>query len=144
MTFRTLRMCVTLVALPIAVACGRGAGSVIATTTSGPTGRLQRDVITHAELSDPTIRDLTVLEVVRRLRPSFLADRGVQSKETPESGRVHASVDGIAVLPLDELQSIPVSAISEIRYLNPGAAQLKFGMRAYAGPVILVLTNAGG
>lgn len=92
------------------------------------------------ELSDPARRADNVLELIRALRPNFLADRGKQSKEDLESGKVHASIDGSGVVPLEVLRDIRVSAVVEVRYLNAAAAMQKFGGAAHQGPVIVVRT----
>ena len=123
-----------------AIACG-GCSHAASRAARPVTVVRDHNVITQAELQDPEIRDLTVLEVVRRLRPIFLADRGKQSKAEPESGKVHASIDAIAVLALEELSNIYARSIAEIRFLDISAAMLQFGPRAYSGPVILVRTN---
>ena len=107
-----------------------------------------RDVISHEELQAPAIAGLSVLDAVKSLRPQFLTVRGlntVPAKDAngvqlvdQESGKVHSSVDGNKVGPLDELSSIRASTVKEIRYLNPAAAHQKFGGAAREGPVILV------
>ena len=119
--------------------------------------RRQRDVITKEELSDPALRSASVLDVVKLLRPHFLNDRGSNSipysgaggsdgekargaVADPEAGKVHASVDGGKIGPLEELRSLHVNAIIEIRYLSAAAAMQKFGGAAREGPVILVRT----
>ena len=150
-----LGLCVMLAA---ATACaGRGpASGTSEELPSRPSARRQRDVITKEELSDPALRALSVLDVVRLLRPHFLNERGSNSipfsgagsdgdkargaVTDPEAGKVHSSVDGGKVGPLEELRNIHVSAIIEIRYLNAAAAMQKFGGAAREGPVILVLT----
>lgn len=102
-----------------------------------------RDVITHEELQAPGLIGVSVLDAVRTLRPSFLSVRGnnaIVMKGMPdtEAGRVHSSIDGAKVGPLDELTLIRASTIREIRYLSPAAAQHRFGGSAREGPVILV------
>ena len=125
-----------------------------AATTQQSTNR-NRDVITHDELQAPGVVGLSVLEAVRSLRPQYLAVRG--QHELPagqvsdgkngsmqinsnESGKVHSSIDGARIGPLDDLANIRASTIKEIRYLNPVAAQQRFGGSAKEGPVILVVS----
>jgi hypothetical protein len=97
-----------------------------------------RDMITNDELQAPGIVGLSVLDAVRSLRPQFLTVRGLHSPNDDESGKVHSSIDGNKVGPLDELSVIRASTVKEIRYLNPAAAHQKFGPAAHEGPVILV------
>lgn len=147
----------------LALVAGAACASHPATTAtpSGATASQQsaastrdRDVITQAELSSPSVSGLTVLEAVRSLRPQFLTVRGMntvpaKSNNDPingtvltdqESGKVHASIDGSKVVPLEELAGIRAGTVVEIRYLSPAAAMQRFGGNSRQGPVILVKT----
>jgi hypothetical protein len=117
-----------------------GGHSAVPKAGVGAPPRRNPDVISADELSDPTRRGDTVLDLIGSLRPNFLADHGKQSKEDLESGKVHASIDGIGVLPLEVLRDIRVAGVVEIRYLNAAAAMQKFGGAAHQGPVIVVRT----
>ncbi len=148
MSIKFLATCGALTAAIALTGCSRPAGSGAAQPA---TAVRDRNVITALELSDPDLRDLNALEIVQRLRPMFFRTRGPQTimdsasvaarAERLESGKVHASFDGITVIPLDELSTVLASSIREIRYLDASAAMQKFGPRAYAGPVILVSTK---
>lgn len=108
-----------------------------------------RDVITHDELQAPDVIGLSVLEAVRALRPRFLTVRGLNSLPAKdvngnplnddESGKVHSSIDGTRVGPLDDLSAIRASTVKEIRFLDVPAAHQKFGGSSREGPVILVV-----
>ncbi len=108
-----------------------------------------RDLITHDELQAPGVVGLSVLDAVRSLRPQFLTVRGLNTLPAKnangvpltddESGKVHSSIDGNRVGPLDELSVISASTVKEIRYLNVAAAHHKFGSASREGPVILVV-----
>ena len=112
--------------------------------------RGNRDVISNEELNGPTVSGMTVLEAVKTLRPHFLTVRGLTSMPTKdangnqlvdeEAGKVHVSVDGGKLLPLDELSAIRAGTVAEVRYLNAAAAMQRFGGTAREGPVILVKT----
>ncbi len=126
-----------LVAAMGACAAGQPSSGV---TGAAPTARRDPNVIGADELSNPALRGQSVLEVIRVLRPNFLATRGVQSRQNPEAGRVHASINGASVVSLDELRSMHIAGVMEIRFLSAAAAMQKFGGAAQEGPVILVLT----
>ena len=114
-------------------------GATTPAQTQAPATR-DRNVISLEELSDPGIRAQSVLDVVRSLRPHFLTERGKNSQSDTEAGKVHASVNGGRILPLEELGNMHANEALEIRYLNPAAAMQKFGGAAREGPVILVRT----
>lgn len=117
------------------------AGCAARTSSSGSSAaRPDRDLISRQELADPALRSLTVLEVVRSLRPTYLSSRGKLSLQDSEAGKVHASIDGIGVVALEELKNVLVTGVIEIRFLNAGAAMQRFGGSAHQGPVILVRT----
>jgi hypothetical protein len=151
MSAKTLCAGVFLVA---AGACAKhnvpaGTASMDAAPVSQSSAR-NRDVITHDELQAPGVVGMNVLEVVRALRPRFLTVRGLNTLPTKdvngnpfsddESGKVHSSIDGTKVGPLDQLTTIRASTIKEIRYLDVPAAHQKFGSASREGPVILVVT----
>lgn len=141
MQLKSLGLCILLAAT--SACAGRTAaprvGEAAPARTQAP-ARRNPDVISMDELSDPARRADTVLDLIASLRPNFLADHGKQSKEDLESGKVHASIDGIGVLPLEVLRDIHVAGVVEIRYLNAAAAMQKFGGAAHQGPVIVVRT----
>lgn len=125
--------------LATVAACAGGTSSSSGAAPSSLAVR-NRDVITKAELSDPSIGSMNVLEAVSRLRPHFLSDRGVQSHSNTASGRVHASIDNNTVVELEQLRNLLVTHVVEIRFLNAGAAMQRFGGAAQEGPVIVVKT----
>jgi hypothetical protein len=132
------------VLLSVAGACASSAANpspAPAGQEQAPAGR-NRDLISQDELSaDPGLRSLSVLEVVRTLRPHFLSERGVHKSESdPEAGKVHVSIDNGRIVPLSELNGIHAGAVIEIRYLSSAQAMQKFGGAAHQGPVIAVRT----
>jgi hypothetical protein len=158
---KSLCACVLLAA---ATACAshtpppQAAGADATGTTQTATAR-NRDFISHEELQAPNVVSLTVLEAVRSLRPRFLINRGTNTVPAVdpkvvagplgydpnplndgEAGRVHCSIDGNKVGPLDELDRIRAISVKEIRYLDVAAAHQKFGSSSHEGPVILVTT----
>jgi hypothetical protein len=108
-----------------------------------------RNLITMGDLDkDPTLKSLSVLDVVRSLRPQYLTARGTQTivdekagvSQDPEAGLVHASVNAGRIVAVSDLQEIHGNDILEIRYLNVAQAMQRFGTAARQGPIILVTT----
>jgi hypothetical protein len=121
---------------PPPAASGTGAGEL---QTSSRVNR-DRSLITREELADPSVRAQSVLDVVKSLRPHFLTTRGKNSHSDDEAGKVHVSVDGGRIIPLEELGNMHVNSVLDIRFLDPSQAMQKFGGAAREGPVILVRT----
>ncbi len=140
-----LKGILTVSALSLAAAC---AGQTSSTPAGGAeaaprpaTARANRNVISREELSTPSIRAMNALEVIRSLRPTYLAERGKTSQSNPEAGKVHASLDYNGVISLNDLRNVPVVSIVEILYLDVAAAMNRFGGAANEGPVIVVRTH---
>ena len=135
--------------LAAAVACA-SSGVSPSTPEAGrpPAARRDRALITMEDLADPSMSALSVYEAIRLLRPNFLSDRGTQmisyegsaGTVDAESGRVHASIDGLGIVSVEELKRLHVNGVLEIRLLDAAAAMLRFGATARQGPVILVRT----
>ncbi len=109
-----------------------------------PQSGRNRDIITRAELEDPAIQALSILDAIKSLRPTFLSNRGGNAARmnasNPERGQTHASIDGGRIVLLEELGSIHTGSVYEVLYLNSGAAMQKFGGAAHEGAVIVVKT----
>ena len=99
MSFRIVSSCVLMAAIacanPPVVSSGAAAGAEPA-----PAPNRDRNLITQAELSDPSIRAQSVLSVIRTMRPHFLVERGKNSHSDDEAGKVHVSVDNGRIVPL--------------------------------------------
>lgn len=158
MTTKTLCAGMLLVA---ASACAKSAQPAQPTPDAAPAAQASaprnRDIITREELQAPNVISMSVLDAVRSLRPRFLTVRGLNQMPATdpkiaatgidphplndgESGKVHSSIDGAKVGPLNDLTGIRASTVKEIRYLDVAAAHQKFGSSSFEGPVILVVT----
>jgi hypothetical protein len=125
-------------------------GAAAATQQSAEPANHNRDLITHDELMKPSVVNMTVLDAVKSLRPHFLSVRGTNTAPLKdatgrpvvdgESGKVHASIDGNKLVPVEELQGIRAGNVVEVRFLSVAQAMQKFGGTARNGPVILVKT----
>ena len=126
------------------------AGAPATQQSATTTPNRNRDLITRDELTSPSVVNMTVLDAVRSLRPHFLTQRGqntIPAKNAngqqvidEESGKVHASIDGNKVVPIQELGSLRAGSVAEVRFLSPAAAMQRFGGSARNGPIILVKT----
>jgi hypothetical protein len=139
----SLRILLPSVLLLAVTACAPKATTVGATDEAPARTTRDRSLITAEDLeADASLKAQSVLEVIRSLRPQFLINRGVQGTvlDDPEAGMVHASIDGLRIIDVKELAQTSASQILQVRLLNAGQAQQKFGPSARQGPVILVTT----
>jgi hypothetical protein len=133
----------TLAFLVVLTACSKPAAS----TTSAPrpsASREQRnpDVITRAELQDPTIAGTDAMTAIRQLRPAFFRTRGPQSFSNASAGLTQISQDYGPLQPVTNLSAIDTRSLVEVRFLNAVDAQSRFGINANGGPVIVLLTSS--
>jgi len=129
--------------LVLAAACAKPASS---TATSAPRPVASRearnpDVISRAELQDPTIAGTDAMTAIRQLRPAFFRTRGPQSFSNATAGLTQISQDFGPLQPVDNLKGIDTRSLTEVRFLNAVEAQTRFGINANGGPVIVLLTT---
>ena len=102
----------------------------------------KRDVLTREELMAPDQKDLDLLQIVRRLRPHFLAPpRGVRSIANGAPAPVQLYVNDVRRAGLDELRTIKPEDVEEIRYLEPSRAQDIYGLTHSGGAVVVKLVG---
>lgn len=136
----TRTMSIVVIALSVCACATRGAQSSNEASPDGAaTAQRVSDVITLAELSDPSLGDQDALSIIRRLRPSFLATRGGagNSANSPVKG-IQVSIGGGPLQSLGALQTIRASEMVEIRYLNAPAAAQAYGTASGAAGVIVI------
>lgn len=96
------------------------------------------NALTRVELS--TTSELTALEAVQRLRPSWLRQRGHVSVASPQG--VGLVVDGNPRGQVENLAEILAIDVEEMHYLNSREATTRFGT-GYPHGVVAVTTRAG-
>lgn len=99
------------------------------------TGTARADLLTAAELRD--LRPLTTLDGVRRLRPEFIRGTVVLNGNQPATVTPSVFLNGVYAGGLDALETIPLDAVEEIRYLRPSRAydQWGFSCRCNGGAI---------
>ncbi len=98
-------------------------------------------VISRDELHDPVVVAMDAMRAIRYLRPAFFNATGPQSFLNTTAGQVRISHDYGPLQSLDQLAAANTMSFVEVRYLNANEAQLRFGLNANGGPVIVLLTT---
>jgi len=132
----------TMMLLSFTLVLGACASSSAGTRAS--TGaRGARDVITEEELASTSATN--ALDAVRQLRPQMLQSRGPTTLGNAADAGTGPAVflDGQRFGGLNELASISVTDIREIRYLSGPDATQRFGT-GYTQGAILVSRKTGG
>ncbi len=99
------------------------------------------NVITADELHDPVIISMDALKAIRYLRPAFFRTSGPQSFSNSGAGLVQISPDFGPLQPLSQLRAFTTITLSEVRYLDANEAQVRFGINANGGPVIVLVSG---
>jgi hypothetical protein len=100
--------------------------------------RTQRDVITEAEIAKMPERN--AYELIQTLRPSMLVLRGPTSIKNPGKGIAVFLDDQKFSDDVAALKNLPAANIHEIRFVNAGSAQARWGP-GYPSGVILVTSK---
>lgn len=87
------------------------------------------------------LEELNTTEVVRHLRPDFL--RGSSRGSTGRPGEIALYVDDIYNGDLTFLNTIPVSAIRTLSFVQPGSAWLRYGSACRCANGALVIETFG-
>jgi hypothetical protein len=118
------------------------ASALVAACAGGGRSAMRRSmpltrVITRAELQAEAGSSL--LEVVRRIRPSFLSSRGATSLQSPAMIRVLVVIDGMPQGDVDVLQTIRAADVLQVRRLSVAETYLKYGRSVSAGGLEVTL-----
>ncbi|MDB4915596.1 MAG: hypothetical protein JWM95_3240 [Gemmatimonadetes bacterium] len=123
--------------LVFSAACASSTSSATPGTASATPSN--PDVITAADIAaDPSIAAGDAYQAVQKLRPRFLMTRGQMSGKNVTAGSVKLSIDGGALVTIDNLSRYAASSIVELRYLNANDAAQRFGMAAGSGGVVML------
>ena len=99
-----------------------------------------RDLLTAEEIRQhPTVHVGTAYDAIRRLRPEYLVTATFEAAGGNQASPT-VFVDGIARGDVDMLRTIQVVLITEIRFLRPADAALRYGQDHRWG-AILVTTD---
>ena len=130
-----------LLALALVAACSSNPAPEGEPMTPEQSGASRSDVITAAELDEPSIASVNLYDAIRRLRPRFLMTRGQVSPRNPAAGSTKVSVDGGPLVGIEILARIRPGEVAEVRWLSASDAAQRFGINAASGSVILVKTR---
>lgn len=120
--------------------CATSPASSSGSGASRPRGA--RDLITAEELATSSASN--TLDAIRQLRPNFLQTRGpiTLGNAAPGGNEPAVFLDGQRFGGLNELTTISVADVREIRYLSGPDATQRFGT-GYAQGAILVYRKTG-
>ena len=101
----------------LASACATQTAQAPAASSAGTAAAAPRsaDVISLAELSDPSVGDLDALSIIKRLRPSFLVTRGNAATSMNANPGIHVTIGGGPLQPVSALTTIHANEMLEIR-----------------------------
>ena len=95
-------------------------------------------VLAEEEFASSTALDVYAL--VQEFRPNWLHTRGPVSIMDPTAGDLRVYLNGVKTGDVNRLREIRVSEVRELRFLNAGEAQMRYGL-GNSGGVIEVWTK---
>jgi hypothetical protein len=99
------------------------------------------DVITVEELAH--VREISLYDAVRRLRPHMLRSRAVTAAGKAPSAPLMLYVDGDKRDSIDDLRAISPDEVWEVRFYEPQIANTRFARYNNAGGAIAVVLKRG-
>ena len=118
-------------------ACASGGGTAGGT---GGAGQSSRDPVTRTQLE--SMETLNAYEALQRLRPSWLQPRGTVTMNAADREGIKVYLDRVLVGDIQNLRSVAVRNVEEIRFLDSRQATTQFGTGHTSG-AILVTTRRG-
>ena len=110
------------------------------TRAAGTTTRRNPNVITQAELAEPSVNTLTLYDAIQRLRPNWLRARGA------------ASINNVNTLPgvminesfssVDMLRGMRATDVTQMEFMSGADATTLYGT-GYVNGLIKVKTGSG-
>ena len=91
------------------------------------------NVITKEEIASVQVANL--YDVVTRLRPNFLANRGQSTLRGADNGYPRVYLDRSPLGDIQALKTLSPNGIREIRYYNGAEASSKFGLDNTSGAI---------
>lgn len=108
---------------------------------SAPPASGTHDVITAEELA--RVREISLYDAVRRLRPHFLKSRAVTAFGKEPSAPLMLYVDGDKRDSIEDLRRISPGEVWEVRFYEPQIANTRFARYNNAGGAIAVVLKGG-
>ena len=96
-----------------------------------------RDLLTAEEMRQhPTLHAATAYDAIRRLRPEYLATATIEAAGGSQASPT-VFVDGIARGGADVLRTMQVALITEMRFVRPADAALRYGQDHRWGAILI-------
>jgi hypothetical protein len=109
-----------------------------ASSTGTKSPRRSTNLITAEEVAASTAKD--AYEAIQLLRPEWLIPRGIASPNNPRSTLPAAYINNSRLGDIENLSSVSVLSIAEIRFLSPNDATTLYGT-GHVGGAITVKTK---
>jgi Carboxypeptidase regulatory-like domain len=97
----------------------------------------RRDLISRAEIEERGLGASNVYEIVRRLRPAWLSNRGVTSIREPDVS-VMVYIDNVRFGPVETLQNMSIASIEEIWFVDALRATQRWGTGNTLGVIHII------
>jgi hypothetical protein len=115
-------------------------GALALTSGTAEAQKKQKDRITREEILGTSQKDADMYQVIRALRPHFLAPpKGIRSFGGSNIDPIAVVVDGRRETGIDALRLMLPADVEEVRYFEPSKSQSEFGPTASSGAIVVKL-----
>ena len=134
------RKCLVIIAVLALAACSSGGGSAAQSSGTTSARRGGQNLITAEEIASSGGLE-NALDAVQRLRPSMMRPRTTTFQSGNQAAGVPVLVysDEVKLGGIENLRSIPISQVREIRYLSATDATQRWGTGHSSGVIQVVI-----
>ncbi|HET6681660.1 MAG TPA: hypothetical protein VFG84_10705 [Gemmatimonadaceae bacterium] len=100
------------------------------------------NVIVRDELA--SLGSMGTLEALQRLRPRFLQPRAASGAMSRSAEYPRVYLDNVRLESVNDLRTVPVSEVFEIRYLDSSDATTRYGTGHTAGAILVTTIRRRG
>lgn len=135
------RQCLVIVAVLALAACSSGGGTTAQSSGTTPVRRGGQNLITAEEIAATGGGIENALDAVQRLRPAMLRPRSstFQSGNQPSQIPVLVYTDEVKLGGAENLRTIPISQVREIRYISATDATQRWGTGHSSGVIQVII-----
>ena len=134
------RKCLVIVAMVALAACSSSSGGTATQSSGAPTRRGGQNLITAEEIASSGGLE-NALDAVQRLRPGMLRPRTTTFQSGNQAAGVPVLVysDEVKLGGIENLRSIPIGQVREIRYLSATDATQRWGTGHSSGVIQVII-----
>jgi hypothetical protein len=98
---------------------------------------VDRDFIGRVEIDDTKLPGWSAYDLILKLRPQFLRNRGATSFRNTDSGEPAVYLDGVRYGKPESLKQISADQVQSVQFLSAADATTRFGTDNASGAILI-------